>query len=396
MKLLLTSFGLSHLHNKQDGNANMFYRMPPVSMSSVGQQFLPDYVTLLLANKIIIDCQTYDRLNNPHHSYNAVAIMIKRLYDEGFVEIKDFDKVIIENKPLLEKMLEQDLKSLDLWIEPLKESTLYWEDFVAKFYGELRNEYFNIEDSASDLRYSKLRHYETHHEPYYSGKSIVQQLFLNHSLHHGIEIYSPEISINEILSSSSTKRRTSAYKQALKKYLIGYLSQVNTNILLSQTFETGFHDWYDHKPFYQEKFLRVAKESSPGEQEIENIKKLFEISFPEFSFWQPDNILKALKDKRIEELRQLVDSACKGKVEFDREFANRTLLEVSKVDSNIARFRNVVSYLTMPLGFIPTIGTPIQKVTEELIVKAKESKEKKGYQWFYMISDFAQKPTNKK
>jgi hypothetical protein len=208
--------------------------------------------------------------------------------------------------------------------------------------------------------------------------------------------YLNEVTLNEILNSTATKRKTSAYRQVLKKNLIGYLSHVNANILLSQIFETGFHDWYDYKPFYQEKFLNVAKESSPGEKEIENIKKLFEISFPEFSFWQPDNVLKALKDKRIHELRQLIDSACKGEVEFDREFANRILLEVFKVESRMRKFRNIVSYLTMPFGFIPYAGTPIQKGIEEVITRPTESKKRKEFQWFYMISELAHGTINKK
>jgi len=407
MKLLLTSFGLSHLNNKGDDNINMFYRMPPVAMSSVGQQFLPDYVTLLLANKVIIDCQTYDRLisNSSHSSYKSVAIMIKRLYEEGFVQIEDFDEVIKQNESLLEKMLEQDLKSLDLWIKPLKESVSYWENFVSKFDGELRDEY--------------LDYHQLSPTPHYHHRETVLDQFL-HQAHFGDMVLNPDqahmvlnldqafyqahwighrgsstIGIKRILNSPSAKRRTSAYRQVLKKYLIGHLSYVNANILLSQTFNTGFHDWYDFKPFYQEKFLRVAKESSPGEKEIENIKKLFEISFPEFSFWQPDNVLKALKDKRIQELRQLIDSACKGEVEFDREFANRILREVLKVETDMKKYRNIVSYITMPLGFIPTIGTPIQKAAEELITKRKELKKTKEFRWFYMISELAHKPVSK-
>ena len=396
MKLLLTSFGLSHLNNKGDHNSRIFFRMPPVAMSSA-DQFLPDYVTLLLANKIIIDCQTYERLisHSSHYSYNSVSRMIKRLYEEGFVQIEDFDEVIKQNESLLEKMLEQDLKSLDLWIKPLKESVSYWEDFVSKFNGVLRFEYFysyhQWPPSQNDLNLHLLNNNDVYLQTHFGGDigNDGLNLDLAHFGHIG------EIKLNDILNSPSAKRKTSAYRQQLKKYLIGYLSYVNANILLSQKFDTGFHDWYDFKPFYQEKFLRVAKESSPGEKEIENIKKLFEISFPEFSFWQPDNVLKALKDKRIQELRQLIDSACKGEVEFDREFANRILREVLKVETDMKKFRNIVSYLTLPLGFIPTIGTPIQKATEELITKPKELKKRKEFQWFYMISDLAQKPVIK-
>jgi hypothetical protein len=263
-----------------------------------------------------------------------------------------------------------------LWINPLKESLLNWRNFISEFNRKL----------STDLAH--FVHEISH---------IIPHLSHYHSFHCGelsVEYGCQADTMNEILNSS-VKRKKSANRKKLKLYLTEYLSQVNANILLSQIFETGFHDWYDYKPFYHEKFLSVAKESSPGEKEIENIKKLFEISFPEFSFWEPDNVLKALNDKRIQELRQLVDSACKGEVEFDREFANRTLLEVFKIETGMTKFRNIVSYLTMPLGFIPTIGTPIQKGTEEIITKSIEPKMKKGFQWFYMISELAHKPVNK-
>ena len=55
MKLLITSFGTSHLPRRNDNNPDIFYRMPPVSMSSMSQPFMPDYATLLLADKIILD-----------------------------------------------------------------------------------------------------------------------------------------------------------------------------------------------------------------------------------------------------------------------------------------------------------------------------------------------------
>ena len=55
------------------------------------------------------------------------------------------------------------------------------------------------------------------------------------------------------------------------------------------------------------------------------------LSFPEFTFWTPVNIVRALKDKRIDDLRRLVEAAAKGDVEFDREFATRVLGELQEV-----------------------------------------------------------------
>ena len=58
MKLLLTSYGVSHLPRKGSDNSDIFYRMPPVSMSEFSLGFLPEYAVLLLANEVILDKET--------------------------------------------------------------------------------------------------------------------------------------------------------------------------------------------------------------------------------------------------------------------------------------------------------------------------------------------------
>jgi len=384
MKLLLTSFGTSHLKGREINNSDIFYRMPPVSMSNINQSFMPDYAMLLLADQIIIDIKTYDRLMTDHHSmFGNVALMIKALYYEGFVTIKDFDETIKDNHQILEKMLSHDLKELDFWIDPLKESISTWQEFVLKYRENFRNgfinEKLNDETSTSEER-------EKYQIMFHQLGGWIHSMS---SMMHHSPILSHEL-LNEVLNSSS-KRKKAQFRESLKQHLSEYLSYINGNLLLSNIYETGFHDWNDFEPFYHEKFMRLGRESYPGEIEIKNVKKLFEISFPEFTFWHPDNIIKALKDKRISELRNLIDSASKGEVEFDKEFANRVLSEVFKIETNIGKFRNIVSYATMPLGFIPIFGTPIQKAVEEVIAQPMEHKKRKEFKWFYFISEMARK-----
>lgn len=379
MKLILTSFGLSHLTRKSEEDKNLFYRMPPVSMSQFNQSFLPDYSTLLLADKIIIDSQTYDKLiSGYHHTFGNVSDMIRSLCDEGFVQIEDFEEVIQDNKVMLQDILKRDLKELDLWVEPLNESINSWSEFVNRFDDNLRNEVFDQGD------YQRNLHSHSHDIRAYHRHSI------RAALHHTINQVQHMGMLSEALKSS-TKRRKSEYRNILKEQLSEYLSYVNANLLLSQRYKAGFHDWQDFSPFYREKFLRIAKDSSPAEKEINNVKKLFEISFPEFSYWQPKNVIKALKDKRIKDLRELIDLASKGDIEFDKEFANRVLSEVVQIESSITKFRTIVSYATTPLGFIPIAGTPLQKITEEAIVQPVQKKKRQKFRWFYMISELAKK-----
>lgn len=371
MKLILTSFGLSHLTGRSDENRNLFYRMPPVSMTHINQNFMPDYSTLLLADKVIIDQQTYDRLlEGRHELFGDVSEMIRMLHGEGFVQIENFEKIISDNKETLQSILKTDLKELDLWVKPLKEAICTWSSFFHRFDSKLRNEL-----PENDLEYQRCfnANYHTSH---------VVKLHTSMADIHDLTFLTDAI-------QSSSKRRKSEYRNVLKDKLSEYLSYVNSNLLLSYKLNAGFHDWQDFQPFYKEKFFRLAQDSFPLEKEKENVKKLFDISFPEFSNWNPKNVIKALKDSRIKELRNLIDDACSGKVEFDEKFANRVLSEVFKIESKLVKLRSIVSYITSPIGFIPTIGTPIQKAAEEAIILPIQKNKRQEYKWFYMISDLA-------
>jgi hypothetical protein len=103
---------------------------------------------------------------------------------------------------------------------------------------------------------------------------------------------------------------------------------------------------------------------------------------------------RCYKDKRIEDLRTLVCDATAGKVEFDDSFAKAILSEVFKCERKAGRFRNILSYVTLPLGFIPYVGTFAQKAVEETIARIRERKIKEKHRWFYLMSEVAGETTS--
>ncbi len=382
MKLLLTSFGLSHAQWRSAENPDLFYRMPPVSMSRATHAFSPDYAVLLLADTIILDKATYERLlANHHHSYAHVATMLRALHDEGFVTLEDFDTAIEPHRKLLDEALQRDLKQLDTWIVPLKESARQWQEFVLRLGESLRDEIYRARHGVIADNFFTL-------EPARSSQMAAWLHDANGYCTVGLG--TSQLMVQQAMESARMRRKAE-YRDQLRFHLAGCLAYVNANILLSHKFDAGLHDWPDFQPFYNAKFLTIARDSAPGQHEINNIRKLFELSFPELAFQQPEELIKALKDKRIASLRDLVSSACKGEVEFDREFANRVLYEVFKVEQRMSMVRKVVSYATLPLHFVPFVGVPLQKVAEEAIEHAVEHKKKKDLRWFYMISELAQR-----
>ena len=304
MEILLTSFGASHLPPYRLENADSFYRMPPLTMSTTYNDLVFDYSMLLLFDRVILDTESWTRMSsgNKYRGYEGMKEVVKSLHDEGFVRIVDFDSIIQSKQDLLAKMLEQDLKRLDAWVAPLQESSKAWERFVVS----IRDAYPG-ETAGPEIE---------HH----------MSAYFHHYAHHASIVLSNRVLLTAALSSS-TKRRRRHYRDALRSVLPEYLSYVNANLVLSLELSAPFHDWSDMAPFYREKLLTVGKEELPEGSRINAIKQLFEVSFPEFAFLDSKSILRILKDKRLVQLRDLVDRAVKGEVTFDREFANRTLQE---------------------------------------------------------------------
>ncbi len=325
----------------------MFYRMPPISMSEIGFSFMPDYAVLLLCDRIILDKTTFTKLSEKRCGiYGEMAEVVARLNDDGFLRIEDFSSVISDNYDLLDTMLKKDLKILDEWVDALKESLNNWQAFLESVKGPLFDQMKQNRDHAATQATVHIQQMHSHQ--------------LSTIIHYAGNKVSGSYMLLEEALQSARKRRKSEYRNELRNILAGYLSQVNANLVLCESLQAGFHDWYDFGPFYREKFIRVGKENAPGQDGIENVKCLFDVSFPEYTFWTPKGLLKALKDKRIKDLRELVDKATQGEIEFDREFATRTLQEVLGVESGLGKFRNYASYVTSPLGFIPGIFSSIQ------------------------------------
>ncbi len=365
LKLFLTSFGVPEsirippvIQRFQGGHVAAYpanlgsERMPPVNMRAVGNTFMPDYAALLLCDKVILDTTSFALLTeNPHPWYATVGGTMKTLYDEGFIELVDFSRILTNNQSLLKQMLEHDLQALEQWITPLLESVTIWNNFISQISGMTAQE-TEIHETLLHRAYSEAGFLSSYITNFTAYKELTQDL---------------RGGITDILKS--------------------YMSYVNANIVLSNELDVGFHDWADFAPFYQHKFLYVGRENLQEEQTISASQALFEISFPEFAVQDNKSLLRVLQDKRIVDLRRLVQDSVDGKVMFDEQFARNILHEVLSIEKKSARYRKVVSYLTMPLGFLPVIGIPVQKLAEETIGMVLDKRLQKNYRWFYMLSD---------
>ena len=379
MKLMLTSFGIEQAMDSPSDSDSLFYRMPPVAFQPVRESFLPDYELLVLCESVVMDEQSYYRLvDGRFRAFSVVAETFKALKEEGRVQLVDYSSILQANSDLLQRMMEHDMNILDQWVIPLRESLGLWEGFARvtrDIWEEIRYPSHHIDAPPREMDEAQSR--IAHGIHYMAG-----------ALHHAKYRLHSVLMVEEALQSSE-KRKHKEYRNALREVLEPYLSYVNANLVLSNELDIGFHDWLDFTPFYTTKFLSVGKCEEPTWQHRGQVERLFTIAFPDLAIRDTVSLLKVINDKRIEDLRRLISDAVAGKAEFDDRWARSVLMEVLHTEWRTAHFRKVLGYVTLPIGLVPWVGTPAQKVIEEAIGTAWEKKLKREHQWFYMLSEIA-------
>lgn len=356
----------------------MFHHMPPVSFRTIGEVFMPDYELLLLCDRVIMDEASFDRLVHGRvAAYSHVCETFQALKSEGRIELTNFSSTLRPHANLLGRMVDYDIRSLDQWVDPLRESLTLWQTFSQRSLDLVRSE-----------REQRFNPFGDHYVRF--GKATNEVV---HPMRHHDAAFAARVSmlVTDALESSR-KRRRKEYRDALRDVLRAYLIYVDANLILSNQLEVGFHDWLDFTPFYTAKFLSVGRDGDIVHDSRTQLERLFTIPFPELAITNPRALVKALNDKRLEDLRRLVAEAADGRVEFDTSFAKSVLGEVFRSSERAKRVRRVVGYVTLPIGLIPWVGTAAQKIIEEVVGIPIERKFRQKHRWFYMLSDLVESP----
>ena len=367
MKIMLTSFGLGHEYlPAAPVIPPVFRRLPPLNMRLIAGPFEPEYSLLVLCDKLILDELSFERLNEPSSPvFTTIAETIKILHGEGFVELTDYSATLRNNSDLLRRMTDSDITN-GRWQNALAESSLIWHDYVDKVNPNLRLKNLPSIEMPRAPR-GNIMHYAPHG---YTGdkRALERQTMYNYANAE----YFTRPDITELIAA--------------------YLIYINANLILANEMGTALHDWEDLLPFYRQKFLGVGKSAPPGSAQAEAARQLFDIALPELAIDSPQQLLRILKHRHIEELRALIDAASKGEVEFDVDFARNAFREVFGIERKAAKGRRIIGYVTMPIGFVPLVGNFAQALLQEAAGTLLERRLRKPYRWLYMLSDLAQRP----
>ena len=81
-----------------------------------------------------MDEESFNRLvRGSVAAYSQVSETLQALRSEGRIELRDFSAILRGHIQLLDRMVDYDLKSLDQWVVPLRESLTLWDRFWRGF-----------------------------------------------------------------------------------------------------------------------------------------------------------------------------------------------------------------------------------------------------------------------
>lgn len=380
MKLLLSCFGIGcdsssvwDVYSKSgyrdyddwpDQALSFFFSMPAISLQTVGPGFIPDYPVFLLFDEFVIDQTTYSLLSEQKHwGYKEYGDLVQTLYQAGRLKIESYESLLEPYKDVVREATEYDLGMLRSWYPEFRELTSRWREFADLATREIFQRNPTLKFSAEE-------------------KAILRCL---QDSRLGM-IPTPD-GLHILNALKSWSKALDPYIRERTRLITGeYFRYVTSNILLSELTGATVHEWFDLEPLYLKK-LSVGSHPKPDTiSEIKQARKLFEVMFPEFHPEDSIKFVNLLEDSRVESLRMLVRRAAAGEEEFDAEFVTRTLREVLKIERDIAAKRNVVGWLSQPLGFIPWVGSFLQKAAEVGSGRLIETRFKKDMDWFFLVS----------
>lgn len=344
-----------------------FFNMPPgFYMKDYSRGIVPDYPLLLLFDEYVGSRESF-RLVHENEVYKEVAELWDALLADGRLTLQDYGAAAASEKATIEQSVRYDLRNIDSWFPAFRESVTEWRHFLATATSTLRKKRAETGLSPSEeglmacVRRKNTRDFMVPKDTEWN----VEQVF------------------------GGWRRRIDKDIRTDVLYIAEqYFRYVATNIVVSQKLGASLHDWADVAPLYHLK-LKIGLQDSPAESEATHVRQLFRVMFPEFRPKSVRAFVRALSDPSVKNLRALVKDASNEKIVFDQAFANETIRRLFESERRLAVQRQVTGWLSLPIHFVPVVGTVAQKVIEEGVVRFLETKARRHAPWFYLISSIS-------
>jgi len=385
MDVVLTSFGIGMRERR-----TLFCRMPPLYLDQSSLdggrpawRFHIDYASLFMFDRVIVDERSYaSALDNTtladdeepwltgelaeavRQGAAEYAEVLKALHRAGRLMTRDFEQVLADGRSIVERATRADLSDIPRWVSPIESAVSQWSRSMDYFRSQGREDQNSVltEDEQDSLR--MIAHV--------MGNAGHMTQYALETLRHWKKQQSPPM------------------RKLCRDILRDYIYYANFNLFLSFDCQSPFLDWTDMQPIYKEKF-RAARPGAapkiPGQLVADESRKLFDFLFPYFVPRSPADLIKAVEDKRIDRLRSFVKDAVERGTAFDPVECLHILKDVLRLEHRAGMRRNITGWASLPLGFIPVMGTPVQKAFEELVNRLWSNRSTAQYSWFYLINE---------
>ena len=326
MKLGLICSGLSHLPRQaEEGAGEGVARLPRVFLARDSQQFLPDFALLLLVDELVMDRTTFAGLiRGLIQSGPTVPLLARFLHQEGFIRLENLEAASRARESQLAAVLQENLRSVESWVPTVREWFLAWHAHYQGIQTTLRPSINLMREAVAAGRTTETDCSQQTSKFIHDtgGRYQMAKFYAEESL-------PPEGGCLD--ESHSTELRTLLTEQLLFAH---------GNLHLCQEFGAALHDWCDLEPFYREIISRTSK-SAQGWKFTSDAPSLFELPLPEFSFWHPDNVLRALNDPQVRHLRKMIKTGIAARKPLEHAAVIAVLDSIRRFDSGITTVRLV-------------------------------------------------------
>jgi hypothetical protein len=330
MKLRLICSGLSQLPLRaEEAGDEAGVRLPRVFLARDSQQFLPDFALLLLADEILMDRLTFEGLiRGQILSGPTVPLLARLLQQEGFIRLEDFASAGRAATNPLAARLPGDLAALETWIPAVREWLAAWQAHYEGIQLTLRPVIKEMREGVAAGKAPKLDYAQQASKFLHDtgGRFQMASFYAEESL------------------PSATGSLNEEQRFELQTLVSEKLGFTRGNLALGQEFGAAVHDWCDLEPFYREIVTRAAKSAGDEKWESE-ARRLFEIPLPEFTFWHPDNVLRALNDPQVRQLREVIRESIATKKPVEPKQFKTGLSALKNLDHGIVGVRLVTANL---------------------------------------------------
>jgi hypothetical protein len=336
--------------------------MPPLGYFDASQGFIPDFSILMMFDEFIIPAQAYERIRNaPNDTWlGQWPEVIALLEAEGTLSAIDVQEEVGRVASIRGGMLRRDMRDPAKWGKAMT----YFDTLMAAAHLALGRK----PPGASTLRWE----FDPERTPGVKGPDGHRHILSSIPLTDpGEDPEDPHYQLHEL---------------ALDQ-LRSQLREVNAGLALASVLEAAPMFWAPYKGYLEAKSSQAAAAKRASEQ-ASAAELFFRVAFPRY---RPDTIRelgRLRRDRRLRQLRQVIESASLTGDVMDPEYPQRILEEVLNVERKIGRVRQIAGWISAAIGLAlsPYLGLAAAAVSETATLGVDKAIRRK-WNWFYLISD---------